>query len=265
MTTCASCGHEQGEGRFCSGCGAPVAAAATRDVTATAVQPAVLPVSPAPTRVPPAARRGVPGWLPWLLGWLVLAVVAAMVGWSLGSDPDAPLRSGAGSTDLPADAGDAGDMSDVTGTATPDVPETAPANRSIDGDPVTYDAAHLLDGDPATAWRMPGDGTGAVLTFRLPGPTRLASVGLVNGYAKVDGPVDWYPRNRRVEAVTWGFDDGTTLRQDLIENPSMQTVAVDDVVTSSVTLTLTSVSAPGAEDGRDFTPVSDVRLIGVSD
>ncbi len=219
------------------------------------------------------APREVPRWLPWLLGWLLLAVIAAMIGWTFGSgspsspptsdesDPAAATDSGASpspsSSPLPSDA------ADITAAATAAAPDTAPPNQDINGDAVTYDAVHMLDGNPATAWRMSGDGTGVVLTFTLPEATRVTSVGLINGYAKIDGDVNWYPRNRRITSVTWGFDDGSTLRQDLIDNPSLQTIGVDDVVTSSVTLTLTAVSPPGGgKDGRDFTPVSDIRLIG---
>lgn len=270
MTTCATCGHEQGGGRFCANCGSPVTEPDAA-VTATTYLP---PVEPEPALAPaPPPSDGIPRWLPWLLGWLLLAVVAAMVGWAFGSGGDderspSSATTGPGSpapagTGLPADPAAPADPADVTTSATVVVPETAPPNRSVDGEAVSYDGGLMLDGDPSTAWRMSGDGTGAVLTFTLAEATRLSSVGLVNGYAKVDGDVDWYPRNRRISAVTWGFDDGSTLQQDLIDNPALQTIGLEGgVVTSTVTLTLTTVSAPGAEGGRDFTPVSDVRLIG---
>ena len=295
MSTCAACGHEAGPGRFCTSCGSPLATAGEAP-THTALRPVVhgdappAPSPPAGVFMPPPAPEpytsgpphprggGVPRWLPWLLGWLLLAVVAAMVGWALGSDdtddtddtPDpspsstaAPTPRESGGDGGPTGTSEPEEVSDVTAGATAEAPATAPPNEDVDGNPVTYDAVHMLDGDPSTAWRMPGDGTGAVLRFTLPAPTRLTSVGLVNGYAKVDGDIDWYPRNRRVTAVTWAFDDGSTLRQDLIEGPSMQTVAAD-VVTTTVTLTLEEVSAPGGSGGRDFTPVSDVRLIGAA-
>ncbi|WP_248582174.1 hypothetical protein [Nocardioides sp. InS609-2] len=295
MTTCAACGHELGLGRFCTNCGAalPEDAAATtehdwrndtmvRDRESGSaflpppapepVQPVALAPEPDPARATRTPRE-VPRWLPWLLGWLLLAVIAAMIGWTYGSggpanDEAAGSNGASGSTgdgapESPAPAELPADAADITEAATATAPDTAPPNQDIDGNAVTYDAVHMLDGNPSTAWRMSGDGTGVVLTFTLPEATRLVSVGLVNGYAKIDGSVNWYPRNRRIDSVTWGFDDGSTLRQDLIDNPALQTIGVDGgVVTSSVTLTLTSVSAPGDDDGRDFTPVSDVRLIG---
>ena len=292
MSTCATCGHEAGAGRFCTSCGSPLATGAEAP-THTALRPVahgdvptagsrtddvfMPPPAPEPYAAAPGRPRGgVPRWLPWLLGWLLLAVVAGMVGWALGSDdpgePGGEPAPGGTVASTPRESGSDGgpsdgslpeQVSDVTGEATAEAPTTAPPNQDVDGNPVTYDAVRMLDGDPSTAWRMAGDGTGAVLRFTLPGRTRLTSVGLVNGYAKVDGDIDWYPRNRRVTAVTWGFDDGSTLRQELIEGPSTQTIAAD-VVTTTVTLTLEEVSAPGETGGRDFTPVSDVRLIGAA-
>ncbi len=289
MTTCATCGSELGVGRFCANCGAAVpdnsAETTAHDWRAdTMVSPSQAgsaswpPPAPAPGPGPGPGRtpREVPRWLPWLLGWLLLAVIAAMIGWTYGSHgpTDGPTdgpndraagstgSTGAGSPESPAPAELPADAADITAAATATAPDTAPPNQDINGNAVSYVAAHMLDGDPATAWRMSGDGTGVVLTFTLPEATRLVSVGLINGYAKIDGPVNWYPRNRRIDSVTWGFDDGSTLRQDLLDNPAMQTIGLEGVVTSSVTLTLTAVSAPGSDQGRDFTPVSDVRLIG---
>jgi hypothetical protein len=124
----------------------------------------------------------------------------------------------------------------------------------------------MLDGRAGTAWEMPGDGTGRVLTFDLAGRTHLTEVGLINGYAKtaeVGGrKVDWYAGNRRVLEVEWLFDDGTSVRQDLARTRRPQTVEVD-VDTSTVRLRIVEVSAPGTgRTGRDMTPISEVLLAG---
>ena len=49
---------------------------------------------------------------------------------------------------------------------------------------VRYDPAQLLDGGGPPAWRMPGDGTGELITIRLAQPGVVTEVGLINGYAK---------------------------------------------------------------------------------
>jgi hypothetical protein len=147
------------------------------------------------------------------------------------------------------------------------VPATAPPNQDVDGHPVTYGAHHLLDRVPETCWRMPGDGTGAEITVTLARPARLRSVGIVNGYAKeaVDAQgdtVDWYHGNRRVLAVEWVFDDGTTASQTLRDTTAVQSVDVD-VTTRTVTLRLLDVSPPGTGPARrDYTAISELTLVG---
>ncbi|WP_193605481.1 NADase-type glycan-binding domain-containing protein [Nocardioides dongkuii] len=157
---------------------------------------------------------------------------------------------------------------DVAPLASADVPATAPESTDLDGGTTRYTADRMLDGDPTTAWRMPGDGTGSEITFTLPEPTRLRSVGLVNGYAKTatgagDGVLDWYAGNRRVLAVEWVLDDGTTVPQELAEGRALQTVRVGGATTSTVVLRLLEVSTPGTGPARrDFTAVSEVTLVG---
>ena len=82
----------------------------------------------------------------------------------------------------------------------------------------TYDARNAIDGNPATAWRpTEGDGVGQELVLRLPASTTVASVGLVPGYAKTDPAtgVDRFAQNRTIARVSWTFDDGTSVQQEL--------------------------------------------------
>jgi hypothetical protein len=133
---------------------------------------------------------------------------------------------------------------------------------------VRYDARQMLDGVPSTCWRMPGDGTGSDLTFTLAKQSRLTAVGMINGYAKTaqegGGALDWYHGNRRVLAVQWSFDDGTTVTQKLGDTTRMQTLTLDHPVTTrTVHLHLVAVSAPGrGQAARDDTAISDVSLQG---
>lgn len=162
-----------------------------------------------------------------------------------------------------------GKSRNVAATATALVPESAPPGRDVDGRPVRYTAAQMLDGDPTTTWRMSGDGTDALITIRLAEPTEVRRVGLVNGYAKEDvdrqgRTVRWYPRNRRITAVTWSFDDGSVLEQDLRQRPEMQMTKVDGEVTRTIRLRLVDVTAPmPGRLGRNYTAISEIRIKGV--
>lgn len=156
-----------------------------------------------------------------------------------------------------------GRATDVARTATYAVPSTAPPTTDFDGQLASYVAAHLHDGQPSTTWRMAGDGTGKAITINLRRPTVVTRVGLVNGYAKQVSGVDWYPNNRRILTARWGFDDGTTLEQSFAERPDLQQLKVPAVLTSTVTLTITSVTPPGAGDlGRDYTAISEIAITG---
>lgn len=253
----------------------------------TQVAPPPLPPS-VPPSVPPSGplpdgERAATSWLPWLLGIVVLALVAGIGAFLLvsaggddgderdasaqdrrtdGSDAEEPRPDSAG-TDGPVEAPAPGDLRDLTSTAKAEVPATAPASRDRQNNPVTYVAGNMLDGRPRTAWRMPGDGTGATLVFDLGDEVVLTEVGLVNGYAKIDGADNWYRGNRRIRAVQWEFDDGTRITQDLTDRRTTQLMPVDPVATSRVLLHLVEVTAPGkGPAGRDFTAISDVRFRG---
>ena len=240
-----------------------------------------------------AGERRTPAWLPWLASAAVLVLVAALgARLLLGGEEDpqpaatgtsAPERSRADagrsseppapaspqpSTASPSPSAPPGKPRDLRRAAVAEVPATAPPSTDLAGATTQYDAGRMLDREPTTCWRMPGDGTGSTVTFRLPGPTRVTAVGLVNGYAKsAVGPrgttLDWYRGNRRVLAVEWVFDDGTAVRQDLRETRRLQRVPVTPVTTSTVVLRLLEVSDPGSGPARrDHTALSEVLLVG---
>jgi len=243
-----------------------------------------------PTPPPERPRRGV---TPFLTGAIIVAAVllVALVGTLLllsgGDDEDgtaspsepAESQSAPPSTEGTDDGADDGTEDDGDGTEddVPDEPEdiarfakasaprTAKPNLDTRGNVVRYNAANMVDGVPTTCWRVPGDGTGLELTFTFDEPVELTEVGLINGYAKRAGRLDWYRGNRRVLAVQWEFDDGTTVDQTLSQTRRLQTLEIDPVTTRTVVLRLEAVSRPGRGPAkRDYTPISDVRLVGTS-
>lgn len=298
MSVCSQCGHALGIGRFCTNCGHPVAARPATDDwrTGTAERPAVSDV-PREPRYPlyadEAGRTDGPhrhagqrppragGLVPWLVAALALLLVAGVGTWLLAGDDGRDGPAPADRTSAPASAsGDRnrggspspepaapGEPVEVAGSATARVPATAPPNQDLDGDLVRYDADNMLDGRPVTCWRMAGDGSGELITFELEETTKLTRVGLVNGYAKTaragGTTFDWYRGNRRVLAVEWVFEDGTTVTQQLAATRELQVLDLDGVVTGSVGLRLVEVSSPGPRPaGRNYTPISEVSLVG---
>lgn len=300
MAHCSGCGHPLGVGRFCTNCGRPVAPPAVDD---TAERPAVpasatslppgppppFPPPPAPADTPPPARyplyadevqpeptprRTEVPWKPAALGAGVLVLVGVVGGLLLfaGGDDGGPAArdSAAAATAEQEPEPEAEELppatdepEDLARYAAPTAPRTAKPNLDTRGNLVRYEAAHLVDGVEQTCWRTPGDGAGLELSFEFPAPVELTEVGLINGYAKRSGALDWYAGNRRVLEVEWVLDDGTVVAQTLSRSREVQTVPVDAVTTSTVRLRLVSVSEPGrGPSARNYTAISDVSLVG---
>lgn len=277
---------------------APPTAAPPADPYPTVVRPSggpttsLPPVGP-PTRSPRDERRPAPGWLPWLVALVLLALVAGIGGYLLvgsGDDdraddragdragkeqttdgpsadgatepdqPDQPDSSGSGG---PVAAPDPADVVDLTGVVSAEVPAVAPPSRDRANRPVSFVPENMWDDRPRTSWRMPGDGTGRTLTFDLGQDVVLTEVGMINGYAKVDGPDNWYRGNRRIRAVQWEFDDGTRITQEFADDQQIQMADIGPVATRTVRVHLLTVTPPGRGDnGRDFTAISEIRFLG---
>ena len=125
---------------------------------------------------------------------------------------------------------------------------TAPPATDDAGKPVSYDAGNVLDGDRNTAWRCKGNGDGHTLTFSFPDGTTISTVGLVNGYAKTDpkSGAKRYGEYRRISRVTWTFDNGSSVEQNLADGTQkLQRTSVGPVETQRVTLTIDQSTKPG--------------------
>jgi hypothetical protein len=209
-----------------------------------------------------------------VVGAVLAVILFAVLASCLGGDDDPAAEDTAGDaateaveTTSPEEEAPPARPVDLTGTLRVTAPPAAPATTDLDGELVAYGPRRMLDATPATSWRTAGDATGETLTFTLAEPSTIRRVGLINGYAKQvrssASLVDWYPNNRRITAVEWVFDDGTVVRQDLVEKPRLQRLTIDPVTTSTVQLRLLSVTPPGAGVlGRDYTAISDVLVAG---
>jgi len=166
-----------------------------------------------------------------------------------------------------------GDDGSAGGSTLPPTPgavrpaETSAACQAEDsedarGNPVSFSPANLFDRDTGTAWRC-APAAELQLTLRFDAPTHLTSVGLINGYAKVDPEteIDRYIQNHRVRTATWTFADGSSVTQEFEDNNrSMQSMPVD-VTTDAVTLTITAHYPNGGPGPRDFVAVAELELI----
>lgn len=301
MKFCMQCGHQLGASRTCASCGtiAPVeplpapqlppagvryplfadevdsvsVTTSGHVLTAPVEEPLASPPADATALRLPAvavvpARRG-PSAVMWLVLGLLVVGALALGAWLLLHDGSSTTARQGRPTSTAGASGEADAATGAEGagaTATASAPVTRPPGVDTAGNKTSYDASNMLDGDPTTAWEMPGDGSGKELTFTLARATHLSEVGLVNGYAKTGQQrgkkVDWYAGNRRVLAVEWLFDDGSSVQQELASTRKLQTTDVD-VTTKTVRLRLVEVSRPGTgRSARDMTAISEVRLGG---
>ena len=125
----------------------------------------------------------------------------------------------------------------------------------------------MLDGDLDTAGGCPATPAARRSPSRCREEAEIArsawSTATPRRTAAGAATVDWYPRNRRILEVEWVFDDGTTVPQDLRAEPVLQTIAVDKVRTSTISLRILEVSPPGAGAlSKNVTAISDVLLRG---
>ena len=141
---------------------------------------------------------------------------------------------------------------------------TAPPATDDAGKPVSYDAGNVLDGDRNTAWRCEGNGDGHTLTFSFPDGTTISTVGLVNGYAKTDpkSGAKRYGEYRRISRVTWTFDNGSSVEQNLADGTQkLQKTSVGPVETQRVTLTIDQSTKPGrSAKSRNAVLISEVTF-----
>jgi len=231
----------------------------------------------------PPPRRHASSNRSWMLPivLLVLAMLAAGTagvwlatrdsGNASGQDPEPTPTSGTGSetpqeTPDPPTPGPDG-QADLASAAEVDAPPPLPPGLDLANKRVSYPASNMLDDNPESAYRVAGDATGSVITFRLPERSTITEVGLVNGYAKTDTrggrTIDWYDRNRRILRVEWIFDDGTSVVQDLEATRELQLIEVDPEETETIELRILEVSeTPRGALAKNVTAISDVLLLG---
>jgi hypothetical protein len=134
-------------------------------------------------------------------------------------------------------------------------------SRDVSGVRVTYEPELAVDGKTDSAWRCPGDGMGETLVVDLGGPVRVAELGLVPGYAKTDATdgTDRYAENRRITAVRWRLDDGSTIDQQLDPDPELRDLQTMRIpVATSQRVAMEIVSSSDAD--RNTVAVSELRI-----
>lgn len=142
----------------------------------------------------------------------------------------------------------------------------APNSRDAQGNTTTFVPDNAVDGRLDTAWRVAGDGVNQWLLLEFAGPVEVREVRMLPGYAKID-PVDGTNRfwqNRRVRRVRLEFRSGEWIEAPLDDQATLQAIPVNNIVTDAIRIVILESVPPAVADGRDFTPISEVEVIGVA-
>ena len=155
-------------------------------------------------------------------------------------------------------------VANIADEATITAPPAAANNHDKAGNATSYGTDHLTDGDPTTAWRMVGDGSGAEVVLTFGAPRTITKLGLINGYAKTDpsSGEDRYGQERRITAVSWTFDDGTSVAQPLSAgDPGVQLLTLPQPKrTQTVRLHIDTVT--GYTKPFNYTAISEIQVDG---
>lgn len=204
---------------------------------------------------PPGRRPGRLGWALLAVALVLLALAGAGVFGSdratKAADPAAPAPStGSGKPSAPAVGVGTVQPSSATATCSP------PTVSGLGGRPQSFAPGNAIDADSGTSWGCEGTAEGAELVLRLPTATRVDRVGLLPA-TQTSGLL-----LNRVTAVSWTFDDGVSVRQDLApsDRPVVTLAEVPTTTTRTVRMRLIGVS-PGPVD---ITAVRSVFLSGPS-
>jgi hypothetical protein len=131
--------------------------------------------------------------------------------------------------------------------------------------PTTFDPTNVVDGDPGTAWRISGDGKDAYIQLEFDTPRAINEVQLIPGYSKVDScsGENRFTQNRRIKRVALSFSDGSSVEGTFRDEAVFQAIQFKPIETKWVRITiLDTFSQPPGEAGRDYTPMSEITVLG---
>lgn len=239
MIYCTNCGTPRGSGsQFCTGCREQMSAAS-------------------PTHPRPRGR---------LAGALIVLVLflggGGFATWVALNHDSSPPAAPSPPLDQSGDAASppAGSDPSRTGWTSARISSAAAlcvslSSHDAGGTFFTYGPEKTIDNLPDTAWRCDGDGVGQRLEISFQNKVTLTSIGMIPGYAKTDphDGTDRYAQNRRISAVNYTFDDGSTVTQSFdtsLRYRYLQTIPLPNVSTSHVTITILSSMSGEAIGGQ---------------
>jgi len=137
-------------------------------------------------------------------------------------------------------------------------------SNDAQGNQTTFEPENAIDGVTETAWRVPGDGIGEWLELSFDQTIVVERIGIIPGYAKIDpyDGTDRFPQNYAIRDIRLEFSDGMQRVHSFAYTPEMQYIVVDRVETTYIRIVVLDTYAPTYHDPRNFTPISEIQVIG---
>lgn len=144
--------------------------------------------------------------------------------------------------------------------------ERSPVARLNCGGSNSFESDLLVDGDLNTGWGAgSGNGVGEWIQIQFDSEVRIVEVAMTPGYLR-EAPrqdqdcqtVSAFRFNRFIEEVTYVFDDGSTVSQTFTNEPTLQSMAIEEKVTQSVWIRIESTVATVDND----TIISEAEFYG---
>jgi Tol biopolymer transport system component len=134
------------------------------------------------------------------------------------------------------------------------------------GNIVTYEPLRAIDKQSTTAWRVPGNGRDEWLELSFDGFVQVNQIGIIPGYDKIDpfDHTDRFSQNYVVKDILILFSEGETTEYSFRYDRQMQYLMVDNISTRWIRIEIEDTYSPQSTDPREFTPISEVEVIGWS-
>ena len=118
--------------------------------------------------------------------------------------------------------------------------------------------------DVDTSVRIDGNGGRIGTQLDFESDVSVSSIGLIPGYDKIDPTdgTDRFAQNRVVKVARFEFSDGSSVRAGFEQLRDMQFVAFEQPIRTNWIRIVVEQTYPLPEGGRDFTPISEVQVLG---
>ncbi|MBA3471135.1 MAG: protein kinase [Herpetosiphonaceae bacterium] len=123
---------------------------------------------------------------------------------------------------------------------------------------------NISDGLEDTAWVLPNDPSGESVTLDFGREFTISAIQVLPGINKINPRTgeNIFALTRHIRRVRFEFSDGSTLEATFEARPELQSVAIPNVVASSVNMVILETSAASGGVRSELTPIGELVVLG---